>query len=350
MVFEKNKKPVVLVTGGAGLIGSNLVRRLTDSDFRVIVIDDLSRGKLEYLRGKDKRFLIDVDHDFYKADLSKDGVLDHILEAESVSYIYHLADVVGGIDYVFNNQGYVFRQNVLINSNVIEAARKHRRMLMGFIYVGTACSYPDSKQTLSYNRPLKEEDQYPASPESAYGWSKLMGEYEALLLEKEFDIPVSVISLHNVYGPPCDYDVKRSQVIPALINKAITYPDDDFIVWGSGKQGRAFVYVDDVVDALMAAMHNGLGQGMIQIGPDVCTSIKELAETIVDVSGKQITIRYDTSKPEGDEWRYADFGKASRILGWRPKIRLKDGVGLLYRWIQEDMSLNREEYWQPPEG
>ena len=259
------------------------------------------------------------------------------MAAHDISYVFHLADIVGGINYVFCNQGYVFRHNILINSNVIDAVKSHPRSINGFVYVGTACSFPDFEQRLDYDKPLTEKDQYPAAPESAYGWSKLMGEYETLLLEKEYNIPVSVLSLHNVYGPPSDYDLRSSQVIPALINRAITYPDNDFVVWGSGRQGRAFVYVDDVVDALVAAMENGLGQGLIQIGPDVCTSIREIAETVVDISGKVITIQYDTSKPEGDEWRYADYTKAQLKLGWSPKTDIRDGLERLYTWIETDM-------------
>lgn len=333
----------MLVTGGAGLIGSNLVKRLVDHDFRVIVVDDLSRGRLKHLRHKDEDFAIDINRDFYEFDLSKTGALNPILESQDISYIFHLADVVGGINYVFSHEGYVFRQNILINSNVIDAVRQQAGSLKGFIYVGTACSFPDFKQTSSYNKPLKEEDQYPAAPESAYGWSKLMGEYEALLLEKEFQTPVSVLSLHNVYGPPSDYNPKTSQVIPALIHKAITYPRNDFVVWGSGRQGRAFVYVDDVVDALIAAMEEGLGQGVIQIGPDACTSIRDIAEAIVDISGKDISIKFDASKPEGDEWRYADYGKAKRVLGWSPKTSLREGLELLYAWIQQDMAQRTDD-------
>jgi len=335
--MEQNKKQVILVTGGAGLIGSNLVKRLTDSGFRIVVVDNLSRGRLAYLKSEGGGFVIDIERDFYRIDLSVPGALTPILEAEKIAYVFHLADIVGGINYVFSHEGYVFRQNILINSNVIEAVRQQPGLLKGFIYVGTACSFPDFKQTASYNKPLVEEDQYPASPESAYGWSKLMGEYEALLLEKEFHIPVSVLTLHNVYGPPSDYDPTSSQVIPALIHRAITYPDTEFVVWGSGRQGRAFVYVDDVVDSLVAAMENGLGQGLIQIGPDVCTSIREIAETVVDISGKNIAIQYDTSKPEGDEWRYADYGKAKRLLGWSPKTSIRDGLERLYSWIETDM-------------
>ena len=102
---------------------------------------------------------------------------------------------------------------MLINSNVINAVRDHQ--LKGFIYVGTVCSFPAYLQNSVTSQPLREEDQYPAAPESAYGWSKLMGEYETSLMEKECGIPVAIVTLHNVYGPQCDYSESRGQVIPS---------------------------------------------------------------------------------------------------------------------------------------
>jgi GDP-D-mannose 3',5'-epimerase len=250
-----------------------------------------------------------------------------------VAYVYHLADAVGGIDYVFNNQGAVFRRNILINSNVIDFAKHCGNALKGFIYVGTACSFPAHLQNRKYNKGLREEDQYPAAPESAYGWSKLMGEYESLLLESEYGIPVSILSLHNVYGTPCEYEGSRAQVLPSLIRKAVRYPEEKFVVWGSGKQGRAFIHVDDVVDALIATLNRGLGKGLIQVGPDKCTSICEVAEIIIDISGKEIEVQYDNDRPEGDEWRYADYSKARELLGWEPRVRLIDGLTGMYYWV-----------------
>ncbi|MCK4947502.1 MAG: NAD-dependent epimerase/dehydratase family protein [Candidatus Aureabacteria bacterium] len=323
----------VLVTGGAGMIGSNLVKRLVSLGYNVRVVDNLWRGKLEYLNGEDGNPIIDLDKDFYNRDLSIPNCCDNLFE--NVDYVFHLADIVAGIGYVFNNQGSIFRQNMLINSNVINAVRNYP--IKGLIYVGTACSFPAKLQSGVEARPLKEEDQYPAAPESAYGWSKLMGEYEALLMEQETHIPVSILVLHNVYGTPCDYGKEKSQVIPSLVRKAIRCPEEPFIVWGSGEQGRAFVHVDDVVDALILTMQKGLGRGVIQIGPDVCTSIKTIAETIVEISGKNIDIIYDTSKPEGDKGRCADYGKARDILGWSPKVEFRVGLERLYNWIEKRM-------------
>jgi len=320
----------MLVTGGAGMIGSNLVKRLTGQGHSVCVVDNLWRGRRDYLHDDSGQPVIDLDRDLVVRDLSLANQLDDLLEG--VDYVYHLADIVAGIGYVFNHQGAIFRQNLLINSNVIDSVRRHP--VKGLIYVGTACSFPQGKQFGTDAPPLREEDLYPAHPESAYGWSKLMGEYETQLLADESGIPVSVLSLHNVYGPPCDFSESSGQVIPSLIRKAIQYPQQPFVVWGSGAQGRAFVHVRDVVDGLVTSIDRGLGQGAIQLGPDVCTTIREIAETIVDVSGKDIAIEFDTSRPEGDRGRCADYSKARRVLGWEPRVSLREGLEETYRWVE----------------
>lgn len=324
----------IIVTGGAGMIGSNLVKRLLKAQHEVLVIDNLWRGKLEYLEDeKTGKSVIDLQKNFFQLDLSKE--VTDLGPFQNTDYIIHLADVVAGIDYVFNNQLNLFRQNILINSNTIELARQLK--VKGFIYAGTACSFPLELQDSFDYKLLKEEELYPANPESAYGWSKLMGLYEAGLLEKDCGIKTLSLIFHNIYGAPSDYSEARSQVIPSLIRKAINYPDEGFVVWGSGKQGRAFLHVDDVVDALVLGLEKGLGKGYIQIGPDFSTTIAELASTIVEISGKPINIEFDTTKPEGDKARAADFSIASEVLGWKPKVGLKEGLQKTYTWIEEQL-------------
>jgi GDP-D-mannose 3',5'-epimerase len=127
-------------------------------------------------------------------------------------------------------------------------------------------------------------------------------------------------------------------VIPALVRRAIEYPAAGaFTVWGDGQQGRAFVHVSDVVEGLVAAMTRGLGGGPVQIGPDRCTTIREVAETIVNVSGKNIELQFDTTKPTGDLGRCADYAKARELLDWAPRMPLTDGIGELYEWIAHQM-------------
>lgn len=331
----KNHMKKILVTGGCGMIGSNFVKRLVKEGHEVYVIDNLWRGKLEYLNDANGNPVIDLETHYVNADLSERGDWERTIEL--VDYVVHLADIVAGIDYVFSNQGELFRVNNAINSNVFQAVRRiGKEKIKGLIYVGTACSFPLTRQSSLDVVPLKEEELFPALPESAYGWSKLMGQLEIGFLEKETGIPCCTLMFHNVYGSPCDYG-ERSQVIPALIRKAINYPAEPFHVWGSGQQGRAFIHVDDIVNALCLALEKGWGHGWIQIGPSICTSIREIAETVVELSGKEIDVFYDTSKPEGDKARSADYSKATQILGWEPTVDLKSGLREQYEWILSDI-------------
>ncbi len=325
----------ILITGGAGMIGSNLTKRLVKEGCDVYVVDNLWRGKLAYLQDDSGSPVIPLETHFFNRDLSEKNSCDDL--AEHVDYIIHLADVVAGIDYVFNNQGSLFRQNMLINSNVIASARKAKDNLKGFLYVGTACSFPLTRQNSLNVVPLKEDELYPAMPESAYGWSKLMGQYETELMEKEAGLPVCILMFHNVYGAPCDYG-ERSQVIPALIRKAVNYPNEPFVVWGSGQQGRAFIHVNDIVESIWLGLNKGMGKGVIQIGPSVCTSIRDIAEMIVKISGKSIDVVYDTTRPEGDKARSADYSKAKEVLGWEPKVSLEEGLRLQYDWVEAQIN------------
>ena len=325
----------ILVTGGCGMIGSNLVKRLVKEGHDIYIIDNLWRGKLDYLNDDSGKPVINLTTHFFERDLSISGQADSLVF--QVDYVIHLADIVAGIDYVFNNQAELFRINNLINSNVFYACMKAgKERIKGIIYVGTACSFPLTRQNSLEVIPLNEDELFPALPESAYGWSKLMGQLELSYLEKDCKIPCCTLMFHNVYGSPCDYS-ERSQVIPALMRKAINYPNEPFTVWGSGTQGRAFVHVNDVVNALCLALEKGWGHGPIQIGPSVCTSIKEIAETIVKISQKEIEIHYDITKPEGDKARSANYSKAKEILGWEPKVSLAEGLAEQYEWIKNQI-------------
>ena len=331
----------ILVTGGCGMIGSNLVKRLVKEGHNVFVIDNLWRGKIEYLNDDNGSPVIDIEKNFSQSDLSLPGEWEAIIP--SVDYVVHLADIVAGIDYVFNNQGSVFRINNAINSNVFTAVRKAGKdKIKGLIYVGTVCSFPLTRQSSFEAVPLREEELFPAEPESAYGWSKLVGQLEIGYLEQETGIPCCTLMLHNVYGSPCDYGI-RSQVIPALIRKAVNYPEEPFNVWGSGKQGRAFIHVSDVVNAICLALEKGWGHGWIQIGPSECTTIREIAETVVKISGKDIVPFYDTTKPEGDKARCADWTKAKNVLGWEPKTSLREGLTDQFNWIKSQIEKQTSE-------
>lgn len=326
----------VLVTGGAGMIGSNLVNRLVSENYHVKVIDNLWRGKLENLMVNGK-YLIDLEKDYFNIDLSENNNIQAVENIiKNVDVVIHLADIVAGIGYVFKKQYEIFTFNNSINTNLFRSTLNSN--IKKLIYVGTACSFPLELQN-SLEAELKDENLFPANPESAYGWSKLIGQLELRYLDEIAKFEINTLILHNVYGPNCEYEGERTQVIPSLINRVIEAKDGDTIqVWGSGNQGRAFIYVSDVVEAIIKVMQKNNLPEYMQIGPNYCTSIKELINLLIEISGKKLNIYFDTTKPEGDKGRFANCKIAQQTIDWSPYIGLKDGLKQAYEWIKSEKS------------
>ncbi len=321
----------ILITGGAGSIGSNLAKQLIkNKDNKVYIVDNLWRGKLIYLY-EDKKPIIDLKRNFFKLDLT--NYKNCLKVTKNIDLVIHLADIVSGINFVFNSEPFVFRQNILINSNILSASIKNK--VDKILYVGTACSYPAEKQAKINSKPLLESEAYPANPESSYGWSKLMGEYEINLANQYGLINSCILRLHNVYGPPCDLNAKTSQVIPALCKKIIEAKNNEIIVWGTGEQRRTFIYIDDVVSAIIKSINNGFNKGVIQIGNNKSHSIKHIAKTLVKISNKKVKIIYDTSKPNGDMDRVPNLKKSKEILKWTQKTDINLGLKKTFNWVYQ---------------
>ena len=321
---EEQKK--IYVTGAAGMIGSNLVKRLVDEDFFVIGIDNFSRSD----ESRISDLVFKKNFKFFKEDI-KDFNNSWSEDIGSNDTIIHLADIVAGIGYVFQNQWSIFNENLAINSSIGKIiAEKNPNHL---IYVGTACSYPQNLQRSIDDSVLKENDKFPADPESAYGWSKLIGDIEYKYLSEESDLIYTNLDLHNVYGFPTDTDPATAQVIPSLIKRALE--NEELEIWGDGSQGRGFLEVNDVVDSILLAIKKEYN-GSIMIGPEECSKISDLAEIIIkNPLTKSTKISYDLSKPIGDIGRYADSSIARKILGWEPKISLESGINSLIKKISE---------------
>jgi nucleoside-diphosphate-sugar epimerase len=315
------------------MIGSALVRRLLSDGLHVVIVDNLWRGRKENLSEEptvDPGLLLEIDLSEPK---SVDTVAEILADCDAA---IHLADIVAGINFVFQNQYEVFRVNNAINTTFFRACDVAN--LPRVLYAGTACSFPKDLQR-SLDSILREEQLFPAEPESAYGWSKLLGTLELRYLVEKGSMSASTLMLHNVYGPRCDIDPARSQVIPALIRRSLKMRDDDALtVWGSGNQGRAFVYVDDVVDAFVRALHAEELPEVVQIGPNACTSIKDLVFMIRDrILKRDFRIEYDLSKPEGDIGRAADYSLARETLGWEPRTDLESGLQATTSWIRTEL-------------
>jgi GDP-D-mannose 3',5'-epimerase len=325
----------ICVTGGAGMIGSHLVEALLSQNYKVIVIDNLWRGKLAFLE-KIKGF--DLNSDFHNIDLSNIENKEEISKIlHGCDAVIHLADIVAGIGYVFANQYEIFKINNEINSLIFSCCEKAK--IKRVIYAGTACSFPKDHQ-LSLTSVLREDMLFPAEPESAYGWSKLMGTLELTYLAEKTGMNVTTLMLHNVYGPNCDIDPLRSQVIPSLIRRVNELKvGEDLIVWGSGSQGRAFLHVDDAVRGFISALEKENLPSIIQLGPSYCTSIYELASTLIEkVFKKPIKITFDLMKPEGDVGRCADYSLAKDVLDWEPLISMEIGLKQTVEWIQFELN------------
>lgn len=322
----------ICITGGAGMIGSALLRKLATQGHEIIVIDNLWRGNVDNINSISGW---DFSSNFYNIDLSDGKNEETLLKIiDGTDVMIHLADIVAGIGYVFNNQYEIFKINNTINTNVFSISSKLK--IKKILYAGTACSFPKDLQ-LSLDSVLHESQLFPAEPESAYGWSKLIGTMEMQYMAEKYDIDVTTLMLHNVYGPFCDIDPQRSQVIPSIIRKIVELnPGENLEVWGSGNQGRAFLHVDDVANAFALAITKNNLPKIIQVGPSYCTSIKELVTVLAnDVSKKNINIVYDTTKPEGDLGRCADFSIAQKYLDWQPQVTLLDGLTSTYNWIKD---------------
>jgi len=325
----------ICITGGAGMIGSTLLRKLSNDNHEIIVIDNLWRGKVENINSIEGW---NFSKNFYNLDLADQRNEEMLLDIlKETQVIIHLADIVAGIGYVFNNQYEIFKINNTINTNIFSIATKLN--IKKILYAGTACSFPKNLQ-LSLTSILKESQLFPAEPESAYGWSKLIGTLELQYMAEKHNINVTTLMLHNVYGPFCDIDPMRSQVIPSIIRKLIELkPNETLDVWGSGNQGRAFLHVDDVANAFKLALEKDNLPQIIQIGPDNCTSIKNLVTVLInDIINKPINVHFDSTKPEGDLGRCADYSIAYESLGWSPQVNLKDGLIGTYNWIKNKIN------------
>ena len=323
----------IYVTGAAGMIGSNLCQALLQDGHSVVGIDNLWRGAVRSI----DQLKAHPNFEFRHADIIADE--DWFADLGSDSVLFHTADIVAGIGYVFSNEWRVFQKNVLINTKIARIVNQLQPRQL--IYLGTACSYPQGLQRSVETSVLSEGVKFPADPESGYGWSKLIGEVEFTLAVKGTRTRLTTLDLHNVYGWPCKYDDGTAQVIPSLINKALTSLDRKLVVWGDGRQGRAFIHVRDVVQGAQKAIGYDGEFATFMLGPDRCTSIREVAELIQQHPRVNIDeIVYDTTKPTGDIGRFADASRARSELGWEPKVPFEAGLTELIDQIIDDPMRN----------
>jgi GDP-D-mannose 3',5'-epimerase len=323
-MVEKKKPGKCLVTGAAGFIGSHLVKRLLDEGRQVILVDDFSRG--------DKQNLLDlgIENECHKVDLMN---YDKLVElVTGVDTVFHFAARVGSVEYLHGSdmaELLTLQINLAIDANVFKATVE--KNVKKIIYASSISVYPVETQHY-LNAVFSEDNIQPIHPEGGYGWAKFVAEME-LGWMKNTDIGIARI--FNIYGENAALG-KTAQVIPALICKAISYPKEEFMVWGNGEQTRDFLYVADCIEALLRLESKASNPPtIVNIGSGQTVPIKTIVEKIAQISGKNPKIRYDTSKPVGPVSRTSDISRARKLLGWKPETSLDTGLARTYKYVEK---------------
>lgn len=318
--FWRGKK--VLVTGGAGFIGSHLVEKLVQREAIVTVLDNLQSGRKKNLESVKNRIK------FVKGNIQNIARARKACRNQDI--VMNLAAKIGGIEYNRTHQGTTLYQNLITSSTMIEAARLEG--VKRFLVVSSACVYP---RTCSIPTPeLEGFLDEPEPAEGGYGWAKRMSELLGKYYAEEFGMKVSIVRPYNCYGPRDHFDSEKSHVIPALI-KRVFDGENPVIVWGSGKQTRAFLYVEDLVEGMILAVEKYPVPDPINLGTDEEISIKELIGKIIKISGVKTRIVFDTSKPDGSPRRNSDNRKAQEKIGFKAKISLDNGLLKIITWYKK---------------
>jgi nucleoside-diphosphate-sugar epimerase len=320
----------VVVTGGAGFLGSHTVRRLLEEGHQVSIADDLSSGSVRNLKGLGVDLDCDVgdlkDYDFAKRSLAN---------ADSV---FHFAAEVGSVAYLHGSKERelaALQANMAIDVNVFRACIENR--VERVIYASSVSVYPFDEQAGSEIRFKEEDSERKVNPEGGYGWSKYMGEKQ---LEMMPGVASGVARIFHAYGENIYLDPDRSQVIASLIRKAVRYPEEDFVVWGDGSQRRCFVYIDDAMDAIFRLYHHigRNGSLTVNIGSTEEVTVREIAHRAVALSGKDIPMKFDETKPTGALSRTPDLERAKKVLGWSPTTGFSEGLEKTFAWAKRRLS------------
>jgi len=327
------KGKLVLVTGGASFIGSHLVDTLLQQGSEVKVADDFSSGKLANLEypftKKAPNKWVHSNLTVYKGDLKDRNFTRQMVD--DVDVVYHLAALHGGRGYIDSHPAECCT-NMILDQLVFEESWKAG--VDRVCFASSACVYPSylQEQTGS-SYLLKEEDANPfvrdrAFADLEYGWAKLMGEMALKAYHKEYGMKTSAVRIFTAYGPR----ENETHAIIALIAKAFIKMDP-YIIWGSGEQDRNFTYVQDIVDALIAASEKIEDGSAVNAGRSDRITINEAINIVFDIVGwRPKQIFRDLSKPQGVASRAADPTRALTLLNFTPKVSYRDGFKKTIDW------------------
>ena len=315
----KGKK--VLVTGGSGLIGIPLVKKLVETGAYVRVVS------------LDEKSPFEDSIDFIKGDICNKEVCENILKG--IDVVFHLAGIKGGIGLGQKKASTFLVKNILMNMQIMEAARKAQ--VDRFLYASSICIYPPA-QVFEEKNAFRG---FPHPSDKFGGMAKLVGEMQIEAYKLQYDIEnFLIVRPANTYGPYDNFNPESALIIPALIYRAFD-GENPLKIWGDGTTVRDFVFADDVADfmLLMTEKNENIS---LNVGSGEPVTIKSIAEKVVQqvekVMNKKIPIVWDSTKPSGEKYRVTSIEKAKSVLGWTPLISLDSGIEQTVRWYNDNKS------------
>lgn len=311
-----------VVCGAGGFIAGHLVKRLKRDGYWVRGVDikepDFAPTAADEFRLLDLRDMEQCREALRPADGNR------------IDELYQLAAEMGGMGFISTAECEIMRNSALINVNMPQAAADAG--IERYFLSSSVCIYRDMAVG---EAEMTEDEAYPAHPDNEYGWEKLFAERVAYAYGRRNGTAVRVARFQNCYGPDGTWTGGREKAPAAICRKVAEAEDGGFIeVWGDGTAVRSYTYVDDLVDGIVRLMRSDL-QAPANIGSPEYVSVRELVETVIELSGKQIEVRY-VPGPVGVQSR--NFSNA-RIysLGWKAETSLRDGIGVTYRWIEQQV-------------
>ena len=278
--------------------------------------------------------------DFVIGDLRKPEVVSNVIDKD-FDEIYQLAADMGGAGYIFtgNHDADVMHNSAMINLNV--AYESVKKKVKKIFYSSSACMYPEYNQLDPNNPNLKEESAYPAAPDSEYGWEKLFSERLYLSFRRNYGLDARIARFHNIFGPKGTWIGGKEKAPAAMCRKVAEAKNGSKIeIWGDGKQTRSFLFIDECLEGVNKLMNSNNFYGPVNIGSDEMVTINQLAEYVMEIAGKSLTINH-IDGPLGVRGRNSDNSLIKEKLGWAPSQELKVGLKKTYEWISSQVNKHK---------